>query len=250
MAIFVLGDPHLSFSSDKPMDVFGGLWREHPQKIRAAWLEKVRPEDTVVLAGDLSWAMSLKEAEADLRFFHELPGHKVILKGNHDYWWETVAKMNRFFAERKWEDFTFLFNTAIPCEAVTLCGTRGWDPEAAGEQDAKLLERELQRLEHSLSKAEEGKEKVVFLHYPPFGGGKNPYEELLQRYGVKRVYYGHVHGPAARESKPCVRNGITYTLISADALGFSPLEISPKRQNKQKKCGFWLKLLSVFKGKC
>ena len=101
MAIFVLGDPHLSFSSDKPMDVFGGLWREHPQKIRAAWLEKVRPEDTVVLAGDLSWAMSLKEAEADLRFFHELPGHKVILKGNHDYWWETVAKMNRFFAERK-----------------------------------------------------------------------------------------------------------------------------------------------------
>ena len=250
MAIFVLGDPHLSFASNKPMDVFGSSWRDHPEKIRAAWLARVRPEDTVVLAGDLSWAMSLKEAEADLRFFHELPGKKILLKGNHDYWWETVAKMNRFFAERKWEDFTFLFNSAIPCEGVTLCGTRGWDPEASGEQDTKLLERELQRLEHSLSLAEEGNEKVVFLHYPPFSAGKAPYESLLQRHGVRRVYYGHIHGPAARESKPCLRNGITYTLISADALGFSPLQIEPQGQNKQKTSGFWAKLLSIFKGKC
>lgn len=253
MAIFVLGDPHLSFSADKPMDIFGSRWENHHEKIKKAWLERVTDADTVVLAGDLSWAMSLREAEPDLQFFHDLPGQKILLKGNHDYWWETVAKMNRFLAERKWEDFTFLFNTAVPCEGVTLCGTRGWEPESTSEQDKKLLEREVQRLEHSLSLAEEGKEKVVFFHYPPFGGEKAPFEALLKAHGVRRVYYGHIHGPAALQTKPLVRNGIEYTLISADALDFHPLLIPPEpktNQNEQKTRGFWAKVLSYFKGKC
>ncbi|MBQ8894510.1 MAG: metallophosphoesterase [Clostridia bacterium] len=253
MAIFVLGDPHLSFSSHKPMDIFGSRWENHHEKIKKAWLEKVSAEDTVVLAGDLSWAMSLKEAEADLRFFHELPGRKVLLKGNHDYWWETVAKMERFLAERKWEDFFFLFNVAIPCEDVVLCGTRGWEPESTSEQDKKLLEREVQRLRHSLEAAGEEKEKIVFFHYPPFGGDQAPYETLLKQYGVRRVYYGHIHGPAALQAGTTVRDGISYTLISADALDFCPLLIHPEpktNQNNQKRCGFWVKLLSYFKGKC
>lgn len=253
MAIFVLGDPHLSFSADKPMDIFGNRWSNHHEKIRKAWLEQVSAEDTVVIAGDLSWAMSLKDAEPDLRFFHDLPGKKILLKGNHDYWWETVAKMNRFFAERGWEDFTFLFNTAVPCEGVTLCGTRGWDPESTSEQDKKLLEREVQRLEHSLSLADPEKEKIVFFHYPPFSGDKAPFEALLKAHGVRRVFYGHIHGLAARQTASAIREGIEYTLISADALDFCPHFIPPgpkSNQNKQKKRGFWAKLLSYFKGKC
>lgn len=253
MAIFVLGDPHLSLSTDKPMDVFGARWENHHEKIRKAWLEQVTAADTVVIAGDLSWAMSLREAEADLHFFHELPGKKVLLKGNHDYWWETVAKMNRFFAERNWEDLTILFNNSIPCENVTLCGTRGWEPESTGEQDRKILEREVQRLEHSLRSAPEDRERIVFFHYPPFGGGQEPFREVLQRYGVRRCYYGHIHGPAAWQTQPVEREGITYTLVSADALDFRPHFISPQpenKQNHQKRHGFWEKVLCLFKGKC
>lgn len=253
LAIFVLGDPHLSFSTDKPMDVFGARWENHHEKIKKAWLERVAENDTVIIAGDLSWAMSLKEAEADLRFFHELPGKKVLLKGNHDYWWETVAKMNRFFAERNWNDFEILFNNSIPCENVILCGTRGWEPESTGEQDRRILEREVARLAHSLEAAPPGKEKIVFFHYPPFGGDQEPFRALLQQNGVRRCYYGHIHGPAAWQAEPVVREGITYTLISADALGFSPLLIPamPKnKQNHQKRNGFWEKLLCLFKGKC
>lgn len=251
MAIYVLGDPHLSFSTDKPMDIFGSRWQDHPQKIKAAWLKTVDKDDTVVLAGDLSWAMSLKEAEADLEFFHDLPGKKILLKGNHDYWWKTVAKMDRFFRERNWEDFQILHNNTIVCENVALCGTRGWEPSANGEQEGKILDREVQRLEHSLQAAPSGCERVVILHYPPFDGEHAPFEELLKKYGVRRCYYGHIHGRAAVESVPTRREGILYTLISADALDFTPLLIAPEsvsKQNHQKKAGFWAKLLSYFKG--
>lgn len=253
MAIYVLGDPHLSFTTDKPMDVFGTRWQEHPRKIKEAWLKTVREEDTVVLAGDLSWAMSLKDAEADLRFFHELPGKKILLKGNHDYWWETVAKMERFFEERKWDDFVILHNNMILCEGIALCGTRGWEAAAAGEQDGKILAREVQRLEHSLAAAPADRERVVILHYPPFDGEHAPFAALLKKYGVRRCYYGHIHGRAAAESVPTVRDGVCYTLVSADALNFEPLLIAPEaisKQNHQKKHGFWAKVLSYFKGKC
>lgn len=249
MAIYVLGDPHLSFSADKPMDIFGARWQNHPEKLRAAWLRIVKDSDTVVLAGDLSWAMSLKDAEADLKFFHELPGKKLLLKGNHDYWWETVAKMERFFQERNWQDFEILYNNSVIRDGLALCGTRGWVADASGEQDKKILSREVQRLEHSLQSAPEGFELVVFFHYPPFEGEHTPFAEVLKRYGVCRCYYGHIHGRAAVESKAVMRDGILYTLISADALNFSPLLI-PFKQNEQKTRGFWAKLLSYFKGKC
>ena len=257
MAIFVLGDPHLSFTADKPMDVFGHRWEDHHEKIKKAWLAQVRPEDTVVIAGDLSWAMSLKDAQADLAFFHQLPGKKVLLKGNHDYWWETAAKMNRLFDEMGWEDFSLLYNNAIPAEGVYLCGTRGWEPESTGEQDRKILAREIQRLELSLRSAPKDCEKIVFFHFPPFGGEQAPFEPLLQQYGVRRCYYGHIHGKAALEAVPQERKGINYTLISADALNFKPLKILPiekklekNNQNHQKRHGFWAKLLSHFKSKC
>ena len=253
MAIYILGDPHLSFSSDKPMDVFGSFWKDHPEKIRTAWKKLIRPEDTVLLAGDLSWAMSLKNAEADLAFFHDLPGKKILLKGNHDYWWETLSKMNHFLEERDWTDFEFLYNNSISCDGVTLCGTRGWDVTAGGEQDHKILQREVQRLEHSLQTAPEELERIAVFHYPPFDGDTAPFEAVLKKYGVRRCYYGHIHGRAARESKPVEKNGILYTLISADALDFTPLLIAPQgktKQNHQKWNGFWVKVLSYFKGKC
>ncbi len=253
MAIYVLGDPHLSFSADKPMDIFGSCWQDHPEKIKRAWEKMVKADDTVILAGDLSWAMSLKDAEPDLRFFHDLPGRKVLLKGNHDYWWETVSKMNRFFEERKWDDFQILYNNSILCENIAVCGTRGWEAESTGEQDRKILQREVQRLELSLQSAPADRERVVILHYPPFDGEHAPFEELFKKYGVKRCYYGHIHGRAARESVPIEKDGVLYTLISADALDFTPLLIASSagsKQNHQKKPGFWAKVLSYFKGLC
>lgn len=257
MAIFVLGDPHLSLSGEKPMDVFGNRWANHAQKIKTNWLATVQPEDTVVLAGDISWAMSLKEAEADLEFFHNLPGKKILLKGNHDYWWETVAKMNRFFEERKWDDFLILFNNSYEIEGATLCGTRGWDVDCFDEQALKMLPREMQRLEHSLESAQGKGEKIVFFHHPPISDAHEPFLPILKKFGVRRVYYGHLHGGKALRTKPFSQNGIEYTLISADALGFKPLEIPQKlsknekmQQIRQKIKEIWAKVLSQFGRKC
>lgn len=253
MALYVLGDPHLSLSGEKPMDVFGPRWEDHAQKIKNAWLEKVKPEDTVVLAGDISWAMALKDAEADLEFFHSLPGKKILLKGNHDYWWETLSKMNRFLEERKWEDISFLFNNSFEADGLVVCGTRGWEVDCFDEQAQKMIPREVQRLEHSLASAKGKGEKVAFFHYPPMAGGQDPFLPILKKYGVRRVFYGHLHGPKAVSTKPFVQNGIKYTLVSADALGFSPLLV-PKtekiQQNRQKIRAFWSKLLSHFGRKC
>ncbi len=253
MSIFVLGDPHLSFSSDKPMDVFGRKWKNHPKKIEKAWRRRVRPEDTVVLAGDISWAMSFKDAEADLAFLHQLPGKKILLKGNHDYWWETASKMNRSFKERGWQEFRLLHNNCLIIDGIALCGTRGWEVSAGSEQDLKMLERERQRLETSLRSAPKGMKKIVFFHYPPFDENHAPFMSVLRKYKVRRCYYGHVHGPKAEKTKKVRIRGISFTLISADALNFKPLRIRKKRisnQNCQKKPSFWSKVLSVFKSKC
>ena len=253
MSIFVLGDPHLSFNSDKPMDIFGRKWKNHPKKIERAWRRRVGPNDTVVLAGDISWAMSLKTAEADLAFLHQLPGKKVLLKGNHDYWWETASKMTGFFKERGWQDFRLLHNNCLLIDGVALCGTRGWEVSAGSEQDLKMIRREQQRLEQSLRNAPKGTKKIVFFHYPPFDDRSAPFLPLLKKYKVRRCYYGHVHGPKAANTKKVRIRGITFTLVSADALNFKPLRICKKRsfnQNCQKKSGFWSKVLCVFKSKC
>ncbi len=257
MALYVIGDPHLSFSVDKPMDIFGGRWANHPEKLKKAWLETVAPEDTVVLAGDLSWGISLKEAEADFAFLHSLPGQKILLKGNHDYWWETGSKLRRFFAERGWEDFSLLYNNAISIEGFALCGTRGWEAEPETEQDRKMLERERGRLERSLQMAEPGLPKIVFFHYPPMSGEANPFLPLLKKYGVKLCYYGHLHGYPAIKTAPVEEDGILFRLISADALAFCPRSVTAdwaemnrkesfSYQIGQKIRRFWVKVLSHF----
>ena len=223
MALYAMGDPHLSLGSDKPMDVFGGAWENYVEKLREGFAE-MEPEDTVVLCGDLSWGMSLEEAEEDFAFLNALPGRKLLLKGNHDYWWTTAAKMNRFFAEKGFTTFELLHNNCHFYGDVALCGTRGWFFEEQG--DRKVFNRELMRLETSLKAAGE-REKLCFLHYPPCYQGYTCQEimDLLERYQVKACYYGHLHGGSHRLAVEGTQGGVEYHLVAADYLGFRPKKI-------------------------
>lgn len=226
MALYAIGDTHLSLGGDKPMDVFGPGWADHVERLRRGF-DQVRPEDTVVLCGDLSWAMSLEGAREDFAFLDELPGKKLLLKGNHDYWWTTARKMEGFFQACGFTSFALLHNNCHLYGEVALCGTRGWFyEEDRGEHSAKIFHRELLRLETSL-KAAGDREKLCFLHYPPLYQGYRCQEiiDLLERYGVSRCCYGHLHGGSHRLAVSGLRGGVEYRLVSADYLGFQPEKI-------------------------
>ena len=224
MALFVIGDTHLSLRSNKPMDVFGGGWEGYVDKLREGF-QDVGPEDTVVLCGDLSWGMSLEEAEADFAFLDGLPGaRKLMLKGNHDYWWTTRAKMESFLEENGLDSLSILHNNAVSVEGLSLCGSRGWFYEEKGEQ--KVFNRELIRLEASLKAAGERK-KLCFLHYPPLYQGYRCPEiiALLERYEVEACYYGHLHGGSHRLAVEGKYGPVAYHLVAADYVGFRPQKI-------------------------
>ena len=229
MAVYAIGDLHLSLNGDKPMDRFGDVWKQHPQKLREGFAA-VGPDDLTVLAGDLSWAMSMEAAGPDFAFMHELPGKKLILKGNHDYWWSTAAKAYRFFQEHGYDSLEILHNNAYVYGDWALCGTRGWfyEEERGTEHHRKLIQREVQRLERSLQ-AGGDRQKIVFLHYPPVFQDYRCEEilQLLQVYRVEHCYYGHIHGrgcPLAFQG----RIGFTeFQLISADWLRFTPVRVLP-----------------------
>ncbi len=227
MALYAIGDTHLSLGSDKPMDVFGGGWEGYVDKLREGFAP-VNADDTVVLCGDLSWGMSLEEARDDFAFLNsELPGEKWLLKGNHDYWWNTAAKMNAFFQANGFERLHILHNNCAYYAEIALCGTRGWFfEENGGPQTEKVFKRELIRLEASLKAAGE-REKLCFLHYPPLYRGYRCQEiiDLLERYEVSACYYGHLHGPSHRLAIEGVRGGVDYHLVSADFVGFRPKKI-------------------------
>ena len=223
MALYAIGDTHLALGLDKPMDVFGGVWAGHVEKLRGGFAQ-VRPEDTVVLCGDLSWGMSLEQARADFAFLNALPGKKLLVKGNHDYWWTTAAKMERFFVENGFDTLQILHNNCYEYGEYALCGTRGWFfEENACAQNAKVFNREVMRLEASLKAAGE-REKLCFLHYPPLYQGYECPEivALLERYGVKACYYGHLHGGSHRLAREGRIGGVDYFLVSADYLSFTP----------------------------
>lgn len=228
MALFVMGDLHLSLSSDKSMDIFGG-WENYVERIKENWNREVSPEDTVVVPGDISWAMSLKEAVADFRYIHELPGRKIILKGNHDYWWTTAAKMNNFLAENGFDSIFILHNNHYAYENYGICGTRGWINDDSEPADAKVLAREAQRLETSIASAESaGLEPLVFLHYPPlYGNEYNPdLLEVMYKHNIKRCWYGHIHGRKGHQNAVNgERDGIVFQLVSADYVQFCPVKI-------------------------
>lgn len=226
MALYAIGDLHLSLSTNKSMEVFGAGWENYTERLRQS-LSQLRGEDTLVLAGDTSWGMSLPEAEADFRFLSELPGRKLILKGNHDYWWNTMSKMNAFLEEAGIQGIEFLHNNCFSYGDYAVCGTRGWFyEEEQGTHDAKVLNREMGRLEASLQAAG-AREKLVFLHYPPIYQGYQCPEilSLLLRYGVKACWYGHLHGPSHRLAKVGSWEGVSFSLISSDFLGFIPKKI-------------------------
>ena len=227
MALYAIGDLHLSLSADKPMDVFGSKWENYVERIAAAFSE-LCDDDVIVLAGDTSWGISLAEALADFKFLDALPGKKLLLKGNHDYWWGTAAKMKKFFADNGLTSFDILHNNCFFYGDYAICGTRGWfyEEEAAGTHTGKMLNREALRLEASLTAAE-GRPIFCFLHYPPIYHGYQCPEmlNLLDRYGVERCYYGHLHGPTHVRAFEGWRNSTEYALISADYLQFTPKKI-------------------------
>ena len=228
MALYVLGDLHLSLNSDKPMDVFGAKWADHARRLKESFAY-LTEEDTTVLCGDLSWAMSLEEAAEDLRYIDALPGRKVILKGNHDYWWTTAAKMQALFERLGISSIEILHNNCRLYGELALCGTRGWffEEESGGEHDRKIMNREVMRLEASLKAAGE-REKLCFLHYPPRYGADYVCREitdLLKAYGVRECYYGHLHGPGQKGAVQGWVEGVHYQLTSADYLGFAPRRI-------------------------
>lgn len=227
MALYAIGDLHLSLGGEKPMHVFGEQWRDHDQKLKEGF-SRLEPEDVTVLCGDLSWGMSLQEAEADFRFIHELPGKKIILKGNHDYWWSTANKAYTFFREKGFDSLQILHNNSYVYGDCALCGTRGWfyEEETGGEHDEKIMRREILRLEASLKSAGE-REKLVFLHYPPLYQKYRCEEilELLERYGVSRCCYGHIHGKGCCAAFNGWVGGTKFQLLSADAVDFTPVKL-------------------------
>lgn len=225
MALYGIGDLHLSLSVKKPMDVFGGVWDGYLEKLQKS-LSILQPEDTLVIAGDISWGMNLEEAKADLEFLHALPGRKILAKGNHDYWWNTTGKMKGFFAEHGFTSLEILHNNCHFYGEIAICGTRGWFYEETG--NAKVFRRELMRLETSLKAAGE-REKICFLHYPPCYQGYVCKEimQILEQYQVQHCYYGHLHGGSHRLAVEETINGVCYHLISADYLNFAPVKIIP-----------------------
>ena len=226
MAIYTIGDLHLSLGCEKPMDIFPG-WQGYMEKLEHHWNTLVHLEDTVVLAGDTSWAMKLEDTAADFSFLQRLPGQKLLLKGNHDYWWTTVKKMERFLQEKGFDSLHILHNNSILAEGLAVCGTRSWMFDVGEPHDEKVMNRELGRLRASLEAAPEGAERVAFLHYPPVYPNANAQQviDLLKEYNVKRCFYGHLHGNAIRFAVQGMVDGIEYRLISADALAFCPYKI-------------------------
>lgn len=229
MALYAIGDLHLCLGAPKPMDIFGGAWVGYMDKLKEG-LSVVTEEDTLVLMGDLSWALDLETAKADFSWLNEIPGRKIILKGNHDYWWSTVKKFDGFCAENGFENFHILHNNHFEYEGVAICGTRGWffEEERSDEHDEKVFKRELLRLEASLQSAGE-LPKLVFLHYPPRYKGYECPEilELLRKYEVRNCFYGHLHGASHGLAMEGVWDGVNFKLLSADRLNFVPCRIMP-----------------------
>ena len=224
MALYAIGDLHLCLGAPKPMDIFGGAWIGYMEKLRHG-MSVIGPEDTTVLMGDLSWALDLPSSEADFAWINEIPGRKIILKGNHDYWWSTAAKFQKFCEEHDFRDLHLLNNNAYVYGNYAICGTRGWffEEERSGQHDEKVFKRELIRLEASLKAAGE-KDKIVFLHYPPKYKGYECPEilELLKKYGVRRCFYGHLHGGSHKLALEGLWDGVEYRLVAADYIGFRP----------------------------
>lgn len=234
MAIYAIADLHLSFLEHKPMDIFGDNWENHAEKIKNNWIEKVKEDDYVVLPGDFSWEMYLKDTKLDFEYLNSLPGNKILLKGNHDYWWTTLTKMNEFIKSNCFKNIHFLYNNSYLVENTIIVGARGWNLLDT-ENDSKMIKRENARLElsikHGLKEYGNDKEIIAFMHYPPINkndvlnGEKSEFIKTLDKYNIHRCYYGHLHGPSHKDAIEGIVDGIEYKLISADYLDFNLVKI-------------------------
>ena len=228
MSVYAIGDTHLSFSVNKPMDIFKG-WDDYAQRIENNWQHLITNEDVVVINGDISWAMGLEQAEKDLEFLNELNGTKIISKGNHDYWWNTITKMEKFCKEKGFTSIKFLHNNAYRVGGIAIAGTRGWFFDAEKENIDKVMARECARLQRSIDEALKlGGEVVVFLHYPPVSTARvcDPIMNVLKENNISRCYYGHLHGGAINGAINGLYDDIKFQLVSADYLDFCPLFIN------------------------
>ncbi len=229
MDIFAISDLHLSFGTDKPMDIFG--WGNHAERIRENWFNSIKNEDYILIPGDISWGINLDEADPDFAFIESLPGKKIISKGNHDYWWSTRKKFDNYCEEKGYKTISILHNNSLTADDWVICGTRGWkslDDEDFSKEDEKIYYRELERLKISLGEGKKsGKELISMLHYPPFDSRHRPndFAELLKQYDVKICVYGHIHGKSDEGWKNQKIDGIRYHLISANIIGFNPIKL-------------------------
>ncbi len=226
--IYTIADLHLSFGTNKPMDVFSG-WSNYTERIRENWQRLVEPDDTVVIAGDISWAMKLNEINNDFEYIQSLNGKKIILKGNHDYWWTTKSKMDKYIKESGFDSISILHNNYYVVEDTAICGTRGWFYDAEKDEDMLILKREVGRLKMSIEPAvKSGYKPVVFLHYPPVYNGMECTEimDVLREYEIEKCFYGHVHGGnAAKKAFVGEKDGIHFRLVACDYVKFTPMSI-------------------------
>ena len=235
MSIYVIGDLHLSFKENKPMDIFGSNWEGHFEKIRKDWNLKVKENDLVVLPGDFSWATYLKDTDEDFRYLNNLPGKKLLLKGNHDYWWTTLTSMRKFLEENDFKDIDFIHNNSFEFENKIIVGTRGWSKLEGTADDEKIIKREALRLELSIKSGIENfgndKEIIAFMHYPPISKANlinnelSDFAKIMKKYNIKKCFYGHLHSTSIKEAVEGNHFGIDFKLVSADGLDFKLYKI-------------------------
>lgn len=228
MSIYAISDLHLSYNTDKPMDIFG--WKNYENKIKENWNSKVKESDLVILGGDFSWSMDLKDTYKDFEFIHKLPGKKILIKGNHDYWWGTLTKMKKYINEIGFNDINFLYNNSYEFEGKIICGTRGWNFTDLQEDDEKIYNREIQRLKLSLEDAVKkygtDKEIIVCLHYPPLKTNEiSDFVRVMEEYNVTKCIYGHLHGPAHKFVVEKNIDNIQYIMTSCDYTNFDLVKI-------------------------
>ena len=227
MALYAIADLHLPLGIDKPMDIFGKVWENYVERLADNWQSKVTQNDCVVIPGDFSWATYLEESTKDFEFLNKLNGKKILLKGNHDYWWTTMNTLNKFVADNGFSNIEFIQNNSYMYEDIAICGTRGWIHPAWDnfkEEDRKIFEREVIRLELSLQSVGECEEYYVFTHYPPISlqQENNAFRDMMKKYGVTKCFYGHLHSAAHANAFTGIADGIEYKLVAADYLKFKP----------------------------
>lgn len=227
MALYAISDLHLALSGDKPMDVFGQHWYKHDEKIQENWYSKITEKDTVLIGGDISWSMKMEQGMKELEWIHKLPGNKIIIKGNHDYWWGSISKLNSLF-----DNMSFIQNNFFTYEDWAICGTRGWicpGSESFTSKDEKIYMRELIRLRLSLEGAvKQGYKKIIcMIHYPPTNDKyeSSGFTDIFEEFRVAKVIYGHLHGPSLSRVMKGEKDGVEYIMTSCDYINFDPVKI-------------------------